>query len=142
MVAQARHVLGIFHLKQVELGRAKSVVTFSHGKEAAVRPLSPGDRVIYCAPRVEPGGGSVQAFVAHATVTGEAPFQMELFGGRAGWVREAAYDEVAPADVRPLLGQLSFVPDARHWGMAFRGGWRSLSGADYGVIRQALFGHV
>ena len=54
------------------------------------------------------------------------------------WCRDAAFDAVDPVPVRPLLEQLSFVKNPRHWGMAFRQGKFAIPQADYRVIAQAM----
>ncbi|MBF9035390.1 EVE domain-containing protein [Rhodobacterales bacterium HKCCE2091] len=127
--------IGVAHARQVAIAREGGFVAFSHGREAAARRLSPGDRVIWYAPRDEFEGAPVQAFVAHATVTGETPVQKH-YGDRGleGWTRDAAYDEVTEVPVRPLLDALSFVADPAHWGMAFRRGQFEIPGEDYRLI--------
>lgn len=120
------------------MARQAGVVAFSHGREAPVKALDPGDRVIYYAPRTDFDGDPVQAFVAHARVTGAAPREREFQGGRIGWCRDATFDDVTEVPVRPLLEQLSFVKDPRHWGMAFRRGKFEMSQKDYRLIAEAM----
>ena len=95
--------------------------------------------MIYYAPRTEPEGDHVQAFVAHATVTGEAPVERQLGTGGTGWVREATFDRVAEVPIRPLLDRLEFLRGrGRNWGMALRGGRFAISEADYRLIAGAM----
>ena len=58
------HWIGVAHRKHALIGRAQGFCAFSHGKEAAVRRLSPGDLFVYYAPREDFDGPAVQAFVA------------------------------------------------------------------------------
>ena len=134
-----RHVIGVVHRMQVEVASREGFVAFGHGKRSLVETLSPGDRVIYYAPRTEPDGDPVQAFVAHATVTGDAPRERDFGDWGTGWVRDAVYAEVTEVPVRPLLGELDFLKGrGRNWGMAFRGGRFAISEADYGRISRAM----
>ena len=108
------------------------------GASSAVRRLSPGDRVAYYAPKTDLDGAPVQAFVALAEVTGEAAVERPSPGHGPAWVRAARFRDVRETPVRPLLEQLSFVRDPRHWGMAFRQGKFAVSDADFAVIARAM----
>jgi hypothetical protein len=130
--------LGVAHKAQVEMARAAGVVAFSHGREAAVRSLRPGDRVVYYAPKTDFDGEPLQAFVALAEVTGAAPRMREFRPGMTGWARDARFEEVREVPVRPLIDELGFVTDKRSWGMAFRGGKRAIPEADFARIASAM----
>lgn len=133
------YLIGVVHRMQVEVGAREGFVAFGHGKRALVDRLSVGDKVIYYAPRMEPGGEAVQAFVAHATVTGEAARPRDFGAWGTGWVRDASYDQVTEVPVRPLLDRLEFLSGrGRNWGMAFRGGRFAIGEADYRLIAGAM----
>lgn len=133
------HFIGVVHRRQAHVARDAGFVAFSHGKEAAVRGRSPGDRVIYYAPKADMDGEPVQAFVALAEVTGEAPAERVYPGtGRRGWTRAARFENVREVPVRPLLEQLSFVRNPKHWGMTFRGGKFSIPSKDFELIATAM----
>ncbi|MDF0601764.1 EVE domain-containing protein [Psychromarinibacter sp. C21-152] len=133
-----RYFVGVVHRRQAAMARAAGIVAFSHGRAAPVKSLAPGDRVVFYAPKTDFDGDPVQAFVAHARVTGDAPRERDFATGMTGWCRDAAFDEVTAAPVRPLLDHLSFVKNPRHWGMAFRQGKFEISGSDYRLIADAL----
>lgn len=132
--------IGVVHRKQVLAARDAGVVAFSHGRESAVRNLTPGDRVIYYAPKSDFEGDPVQAFVAHATVTGDTPYQKTWRPDFTAWVRDASFDAVTETPVRPLLDSLNFVPDPSNWGLRFRSGKFSIGAEDYQRIAGALLG--
>ena len=117
---------------------AEGVVSFAHGRESSVRALSPGDRVIVYAPLTRTGGDRLQAFVAHATVTGDHPEPRD-FGARGiGWVRRATYDRVSEVPVRPMIDALDILRDRRNWGGVFRAGKVRISAADHDRIAVAM----
>lgn len=128
------HFIGVVHRAQTRTARDRGFVAFSHGDESAVRRLSPGDTVIYYAPKSDFDGDPVRAFVAPAEVTGEAPHRTDYPGGRTAWVRAATFAKVREVPVRPLLDRLSFVRDPRHWGLAFRRGKFSITPDDHALI--------
>lgn len=132
--------VGVAHRTQVLAARDAGIVQFSHGSEAAVRALEPGDTVIYYAPKSDAGGSPVQAFIAHATVTGAECYRKAWRADFTAWVRDADYAEVSEVPVRPLLGKLDFVPDSRNWGLRFRSGKFEIGEADYQRLAGALLG--
>jgi hypothetical protein len=133
------YVIGVVHRMQTEIAAREDFVAFGHGKLALVQSLERGDKVIYYAPRTEPEGDPVQAFVAHATVTGEAPRERDFGAWGKGWVRDAVFDEVPEVPIRPLLDQLEFLASRRrNWGMALRGGRFTIGEPDYRLIARAM----
>jgi len=115
-----RFFIGVVHRAQAAMARNIGLVAFSHGREAPVKGVAPGDAVMLCAPRTDFDGDPVQAFIAHARITGAAPRRREFFPGKTAWARDATFDDVTEVPVRPMLPDLSFVKITRHRGMAFR----------------------
>ncbi|PJE35141.1 EVE domain-containing protein [Pseudooceanicola lipolyticus] len=129
------HWIGVAHRKHALIGRAQGFCAFSHGKEAAVRRLSPGDLFVYYAPREDFDGPAVQAFVALGQVAEGDPAPMAMPGTDfTPFARPARYEAVAELPVRPLLDELSFVRSPRHWGMAFRRALFEVSAEDFARI--------
>lgn len=132
------HYVGVVHRKMVEIARERGVVAFGHGKESLVRSLEVGDSVIFYAPREEPDGAPVQAFVALAEVTGAEPRESDFYMGRTGWLRDARFLMTAEVPVKPMLEDLTFVKNKTHWGMTFRGGRFRIPGEDHARIVAAM----
>jgi len=136
----ARYFIGVVHQARAKMTRDMGIVAFSHGREAPVKSLNPGDAVILYAPKTDFDGDPVQAFVAHARVSGDALYQRDFKPGMTARWRDAGYDDVAEIPVRPLHEQLSFVKNPKHWGMAFRQGKFAIAQADYQLIADAMPG--
>ncbi len=132
------YLIGVIHAAQMEIAKSKGIVAFSKGREAAVRNLDIGDRVLFYSPKSDFDGEPVRAFTAHATVTGEAPYEIEFMAGARGFVRDAKFDEVREVPVKPMLEELSFIKNPKHWGMAFRMGKFSIPEGDYRLIANAM----
>lgn len=137
-----RFFIGVVHRLQAAMARDMGIVAFSHGRKAPVKSLASGDAVILYAPKTDFAGDPVQAFVAHARITGEAPYRRDFQAGFIAWVRDAVYDDIGEVPVRPLLNDLSFVKSKAHWGMAFRQGKFEIPESDYTRIATALPGHT
>ena len=98
--------VGVVHRRQVLVVRDGGFVAFSHGRESPVRALRRGDKVTCYAPKADMNGTPVPAFVAHATVTGCAPYQRTIASGYAPRLRDAVFDEDVEVPDRSLLEQL------------------------------------
>lgn len=136
----ARYWIGVAHARQVGIIREKGLVAFSRGQKAPAAKMAVGDQVIYYAPRTDFEGDVVQAFIALATVTGQAPFEAPLMGETTVWVREAAYDKAGEAPIRPMIPDLTFIRKPSHWGMAFRRSHFEIPKADFARIARAMAG--
>lgn len=131
--------IGVAARAHVLKGQAEGFAQLGHGKMAPVKRLSIGDWIAYYAPREGMNEGApVQAFVAIGQVMGEM-YQVEQAPGFCPYRRDVRYiTDAVEAPIRPLLSQLSFIPDERHWGMPFRRGAFAISRDDFAVIARAM----
>lgn len=111
----------------------------AHGRGVAARRLGPGDGLVYYAPREGIGEGTeIRAFVAIGRVLDAPAAERVMAEGVSGWYRRMAWLASRPADVYPLLDNLSFVRDRRHWGMYFRRSLFEVEARDFTLIRNAM----
>lgn len=135
---EKRYWVGVVGAKHAKIGLDRGFCAFSHGKKSAVARLNPGDRFAYYSPREGYREGDVvQAFVAVGTVGEGEPFEVD-FNGAAAWARSAVTDIHNRAPAKPLLEQLSFVSNPKHWGMAFRRSLFEISEGDFAIIEAAM----
>lgn len=80
----------------------------------------------------------VQQFTALGVIADDEPFQVETGPGFEPWRRRVTFEATTPADVRPLLDDLSFVIDKQRWGIPFRRGLFEVPAADFDVIAAAM----
>lgn len=129
-VASRDHVLGAVRGGFCQL---------SHGKEAPLRRLLPGDRLVYYSPREQmKAGDSIQAFTAACEVLAEEPYQVEASSAFRPFRRSVRYFHGRDASISGLLTQLSFTTGRSSWGIAMRRGFFEISLADYRVIGAAM----
>ncbi|OWU86615.1 hypothetical protein ATO6_07495 [Oceanicola sp. 22II-s10i] len=131
--------IGVAARAHVLRGVAGGFCQLGHGRMAPIRRLSPGDWLVYYAPRetVE-GRDPVQRFVAIGRVRDGDSYEAEQGEGFHPARRDVHYLDAEEAAVRPLLEKLSFVRDPKHWGMAFRGSLISVSEEDFMTIADAM----
>lgn len=134
-----KYWIGVASRDHVRMGTAGGFCQLGHGKAAAVRRLSPGDRIIYYSPRERMRDGTpVQAFTAIGKVGPGEPQPHDMGGGFVAHRRKVSWFEASDAAIQPLLPLLSFTRDRSKWGMALRRGMFTIDQNDYDIIANAM----
>ncbi len=135
-----RYWIAVIPKVGVERCLAGGFAMFAHGRHDAVKRTSAGEWLAYYSPRtLLKGGEEVRAFTAIGKFSGREPYEAEMMPGRVGWRRDIAFEKKArPADVYPLLDQLSFIRDREHWGLFFHRSLFSVQRDDFAKIAAAM----
>lgn len=135
-----KYWIGIASRDHVKTGVAGGFCQLSHGKQAPVKRLSPGDKIVYYSPRAAMNAGvKVQAFTALGTIRPGEPYEGVMGAGFRPIRRDVDFDKTAKdAPIAPLLDKLSFIRGRGSWGFAFRRGSFEISAQDYAVIADAM----
>ena len=111
----------------------------NHGKEAPLKRIARGDRVLFYSPREEMSAGTpVKAFTAIGEVIDDAPHRAVQSETFQPFRRQVRYAEARDAAIRPMLQALSFSRDNRNWGQVLRRGFFEVEADDYKVIAAAM----
>ena len=111
----------------------------NHGKEAPMRRLAPGDRILYYSPRAEMRAGEpLQAFTAVGEVLPGEPYQVTQSERFRPFRRDVRYFDAREAPIRPLLPDLAFAQGKASWGQVVRRGTFLIERADYRRIADAM----
>ncbi len=131
--------MGVASRDHVQAAVEGGFCQLGHGKEAPVRRLKRGDRLIFYSPRARlDGGETVQAFTAAGQILDDAPFQVKQGNAFHPFRRKVHYEATKEAPIHPLLEELSFTEGRSNWGMAFRRGTFKISQQDYERIIRAM----
>ena len=111
----------------------------NHGKEAPLKRIARGDRVLFYSPREEMASGApIQAFTAIGEVTDDEPKQSVQSETFQPFRRQVRYEDASDAAIRPLLEMLSFSRGRSSWGQTLRRGLFEIEAEDYAVIAAAM----
>ncbi len=111
----------------------------NHGKEAPLKRMQPGDRLLYYSPRERMRGGErVQAFTAIGAILDRATRQESEVEGFRPFRRDVQYFNACEASIKPLLQHLSFARGTTSWGQVLRRGTFRIERGDYQLIAQAM----
>ena len=120
-------------------GVRQEIVQANHGKEAPLKRMRPGDRILLYAPRREFGGKEpLRQFVGLGTVADGEVFQSEVSADFRPFRRRAAYQPVTETPIQPLIVRLDFIKNKKSWGYPFRVGCFTIGESDFTLIETAL----
>jgi hypothetical protein len=98
-----------------------------------------GDWLVYYSPRTDMDRGKpLQAFTAIGQVTGAEVYQHAMTADFVPHRRDLRYVPCRSAPILPLVPRLSFVKDARRWGLPLRRGLLPLTADDFALIARAM----
>jgi hypothetical protein len=134
-----RFWIGVASRDHVNVGVTRAVIQLNHGKEAPLRRLKAGDGVIMYSPRTAyPDGEPLQAFTAIGTVATGEVYQDEVTPDFRPHRVDVQFVHSKKAQIKPLIGHLSFIKNRSHWGAAFRFGSVEIPGCDFALIAEEM----
>ena len=104
-------------------GVAQGIAQANHGKPGPLRRMQPGDGLVLYAPKLTYRQPSpCQCFVALGEVTDGPVFQVLMTPDFEPFRRAVHYQPVTEVPIQPLLAQLTFVENKKHWAITFGSG--------------------
>lgn len=123
----------------VAKGAEAGIVQANHGKEAPLKRMHKGDYVLfYSGKKTFAGHEKCQAFTAIAQVKDKEVFQYRMSEDFWPYRRKADYLKCKEVGIHPLIEQLAFITDKKHWGFPFRFGFFEISKHDFERIAQLM----
>lgn len=120
-------------------GALEGVVQVNHGKNAPLKRMSAGDKVLfYAGKEIDKQTTLCQRFVALAILTDDTIFQYEVSENFKPYRRKADYQKVAEAAIRPLIDRLDFIENKEKWGYIFRTGYFEINKHDFDLIESHM----
>jgi hypothetical protein len=136
---ERRDWVNTISLEHVRRGVEGGFTQADHGRSTRLSRLQAGDRIVFYSPRTDyPDGEPLQEFTACGVVTGMDVYQVEMAPGFHPWRRAVTFVTCTPTPIKPLLGRLTFIPDARNWGFTFRRGLFQVPADDFDRIARAM----
>ena len=110
-----------------------------HGKASGLKRLRAGDWLVFYSSKAGLHNGEpVQAFTAIGRVSDDELYQVEMTPGFRPWRRNLEFAKCAEAPIRPLIAELTFIKDKKHWGYVFRFGLFEIPQEDFARIKRAM----
>jgi hypothetical protein len=134
-----RFWIGVASRDHVNVGVKGAFIQLNHGKQAPLRRLKAGDRVIMYSPRTAyPDGQPLQAFTAVGTVVTGDVYQVEVTPDFKPHRVNVQFVPSREAHIKPLVEHLSFITSKSRWGAAFRFGLVQVPARDFALIAERM----
>lgn len=135
----ARYWVGVASRDHVRKAVEGGFCQANHGKEAPLKRIGRGDRILYYSPREEMKAGKpIKAFTAIGEIVDDAAFQAVQSESFKPFRRKVDYLEAQDAEIHPLLDRLSFSRGNRAWGQVLRRGFFEIEEGDYDAVAEAM----
>lgn len=123
----------------VKTGIAEGIAQACHGKASPLRHMQPGDFVIYYSGKETFGLKKIcQEFTAIGRVKDEEIYQIEIAPGFCPHRRDIEFFPHRDVSIRPLIEDLHFIRNKRHWGYPFRYGFFEIDQHDFELIAEQM----
>ena len=134
-----RFWIGVASRDHVNVGVKGAFIQLNHGKKAPLRRLKAGDGVVMYSPRTTyPDGEPLQAFTAIGTVVTGDVYQVEVTSHFKPYRVDVQFVPSKEAQIKPLVGHLSFITSKSRWGAAFRFGLVQVPARDFALIAERM----
>jgi hypothetical protein len=120
-------------------GVAGGYAEAAYGRAGPLERMRAGDGFAVYSPRATwPDGEPLQAFTAIGRVRTGIVYCAGGGAGAGPFRIAIEYCAAAPAPIRPLIDQLSFIRNKAHWGAAFRFGFVKVPPEDFALLATAM----
>lgn len=134
-----KYWIGVVSLSHVTRGVEGGFAQMGHGKSAPLRRMTKGDWLVYYSPKTDMEGGEpLQQFTAVGQVTGDSVYEHRMAPDFVPFRRDMKFLKCEAAPIAPLIPELSFISDPKHWGFPFRRGHIEMTKKDFVLIARAM----
>ena len=134
-----RYWVGVASRDHVRSAVEGGFCQLNHGKEAPLKRIARGDRILYYSPReAMKAGKPIKAFTAIGEIVDDAPYQAAQSERFKPFRRKVDYLESSEAPIDALLDTLAFSRDGQAWGLVVRRGFFEIERDDYDAIAHAM----
>ncbi|UZR97949.1 EVE domain-containing protein [Chondrinema litorale] len=110
-----------------------------HGKSVQLKRMRTGDRVIYYSGKEYINKPEkCQQFTAIGEVKGEDIYQVEMNPDFCPFRIDIDFFEAEDVSILPLIDELQFIENKKHWGYPFRWGILEINEHDYKLVADLM----
>ncbi len=134
-----KYWIAVVSKAHVMKGKAWGIIQVCHGKSAPLKRIKQGDFVIFYSSKNEMNDKKpLQFFTAIAKVDDDIIYQVEQFPGFEPFRRKVTFLACQETAIRPLINDLSFIQNKKHWGYPFRYGLLEINKQDFELIQTKM----
>jgi predicted RNA-binding protein len=123
----------------VQRGITAGCAQACHGKASPLRRMHKGDWLVYYSSKIKLGEAErCQKFTAIGQLKDDQIYQFDMGNGFVPFRRNVDYRGCREVSIIPLIGELSFIRDKKHWGVPFRFGLLEIPEQDFRLIAEHM----
>lgn len=131
--------MGVASHEHVKRGIAGGFAQVCHGKNASLKRMHKDDWIIYYSPTEHFGQKEpCRKFTAIGKIISDEPYQFEMSKDFIPWRVDVEFLPLPPCEIVPLIPELSFIKNKKHWGFVFRRGCFAIPKHDFQLIANAM----
>lgn len=123
----------------VKAGVIQGFAQACHGKVTPLQRMQKGDFVIYYSGKLTMGKpAKCQEFTAIGQVKNENVYPFQMAADFCPFRRDIEFLDHKDISILPLINDLQFIQDKKHWGYPFRFGFFEINQHDFDLISSQL----
>lgn len=124
--------------EHVQKGMAGGYTQANHGSDRILSKVHKGDVVFFYSPKDGyPDGEPYQKFTACGLIVDDEVYQVTITETFMPFRRRMKFVPMKEAEIKPMIEELSFIKDPKHWGFPFMRGMFEIPKADFDRIAVA-----
>lgn len=134
-----KYWIGVVSKEHVTIGVKAGIAQIGHGKRTGLARMKKGDWLIYYSPKISlDSNEKLQTFTALGQIIDDEIYQREVSQTFKPYRRDIRYKNTKDVSILPLINQLAFIKDKKHWGFMFRLGLFEISEKDFKLISRLM----
>jgi len=134
-----KYWVGLASKEHVKAGVEGGFCQLCHGKAYPLKRMAVGDWVVFYSSKDKfKQKMPCQKFTAIGQVAGEEVYAFEMTKNFTAFRRDIQFKDANEVDIRPLISDLSFIPDKKHWGYPFQSGHFEINKQDFQRVATAM----
>jgi predicted RNA-binding protein len=124
----------------VNIGVNGGFAQANHGKQAPMKKLTKGDKIIFYSSKEKLGDEKpYQKFTAIGQVIDDEEYVGFMSDNNfKPYRRNIEFYKSNESDIKPLIEKLEFIPNKSKWGFPFRFGFFEISENDFNLIKNSM----
>jgi hypothetical protein len=120
-------------------GVAGGFMQANHGKEAPLKRMKPGDKVLFYSPKQSfDGDEKCQSFTAIGEVADDEIYQYKMAENFTPYRRNVTFYDCKELPILPIINDLDFIENKKSWGYRFRFGFFEINEKDFMFINAKM----
>lgn len=136
---ETKYWIAVISKEHAMRGVAGGFTQVCHGKQAPLKRMSKGDKILVYSPKLSmEGKDKLQSFTAIGEVSDDEVYTFQMTDLFIPYRRNIKFYECNEISILPLINELGFIQNKKSWGYPFRFGFFEISKKDFNLVSNQL----